>query len=222
LARLQFHIGTLAIVVLVLAIGFAALREANDVWDSSVFAATAGVLLTSVLLAIHRPLKKRAYWVGFALFGWAYLGLSLLPSLESRLITTKALAYLDAKLPRSIPPGFTFFDLDDDGLMDIHVSHYSQGGAFYHNTGDGTFEDITAVAGWNFPPTAVTGVDTRFFNYSPGPSPTGSLGREASFVRIGHSLLALIASLVGGQFSYRLYVKNRERAQGSARAVSST
>ena len=37
--------------------------------------------------------------MGFALFGWAYLGLSLVPSIESRLITTKALAYLDSKVP---------------------------------------------------------------------------------------------------------------------------
>ena len=42
---------------------------------------------------------RRAFWIGFALFGWSYLGLSLVPSIESRLMTTKALAYLDSKVP---------------------------------------------------------------------------------------------------------------------------
>ena len=39
--------------------------------------------------------------MGFALFGWIYLGLTLVPAIESRLITTKALAYLDSKVAGS-------------------------------------------------------------------------------------------------------------------------
>jgi hypothetical protein len=213
--RLQFRIATLALLVLVLSIGFAALREADDHWDSGVLAVIVGVLLTSLLLAIHRSQNKRAYWVGFALFGWAYLGLSLFPSLESRLITSKALAYLDSKLPKSIPAGPGYLDLDNDGSIDIYVANYQPRSFFFANKGDGTFEDVTAVAGLNFR-TEVTGVDTRFFNYSAAPPPTGSLGRAANFVRIGHSLLALIAALVGAHISCRLYVKNRELVQGSA------
>jgi hypothetical protein len=58
-----------------------------------------GILSTSILLAIHRTGTGRAFWLGFTLFGWTYLGLSLVPSIESRLLTTKALAYLDTKLP---------------------------------------------------------------------------------------------------------------------------
>jgi len=93
--RFRFHIGTLVILVLLLGVGFAALRESNETWDSSIYSITLGVLLTSILLAIHRTEKRRAFWLGFALFGSAYLGLSLVPSIEPRLITTKALAYLD-------------------------------------------------------------------------------------------------------------------------------
>ena len=97
--RFRFHIGTLVILVLFFGVGLAALRESNDTWDSSIFTLTLGILLISILLAVHRTENRRAFWIGFALFGSAYLGLSLFPSIESRLITTKALAYLDSKVP---------------------------------------------------------------------------------------------------------------------------
>jgi hypothetical protein len=86
-----FHLSTLVILVLVLGVGFAALRESNEIWDSAIFTLTLGILLISILLGIHRTEKKRVFWLGFALFGAAYLGPSLIPSIESRLITTKAL-----------------------------------------------------------------------------------------------------------------------------------
>ena len=104
--RFRFHIGTLLILVLILGVGFAALRESNETWDSSIFSLTLGMLSVLILLAVHRTEKKRAFWLGFALFGWTYVGLSLVPSIESRLLTTKALAYLDSNVPdRSIVIG---------------------------------------------------------------------------------------------------------------------
>jgi cbb3-type cytochrome oxidase subunit 3 len=99
--RFRFDIGTLVILVLVLGVSFAALRESNDIWDSSIFTLTLGVMLISILLAVHRTEKRRAFWLGFALFGAAYLGLSLVPSIEPRLITTTALTYIDSMVPRS-------------------------------------------------------------------------------------------------------------------------
>ena len=100
--RFRFHIGTLIILVLVLGVSFAALRESNETWDSGVLTLTLVICLTSILLAIHRTESRQAFWMGFALFGWTYLGLSLVPSIESRLATTMALTYIDSKVPRSI------------------------------------------------------------------------------------------------------------------------
>ena len=101
--RFRFHLGTLVILVLLLAVGLAALRESNEIWDSSIFSIMLGILLISILLAFHRTEKRRAFWLGFALFGWIYLGLSMVPPIESRLITTKALAFVDSKVARPIP-----------------------------------------------------------------------------------------------------------------------
>src|SRR5690348_358666 len=99
MSRIRFTIASLLVVVLLVAVGFAALREASDPWDSGVFTLALAILLVSILLAVHRTESRRAFWLGFALFGWGYLALSLIPSIESRLLTTKALAYLDSKVP---------------------------------------------------------------------------------------------------------------------------
>ena len=51
--RFRFHIGTLLILVLILGVGFAALRESDETWDSSIFSLTLGMLSVSILL--RRP-----------------------------------------------------------------------------------------------------------------------------------------------------------------------
>ena len=61
--RIRFHIGTLVILVLELGVGFAALRESNDLWDSGLFTLTLSVILISILLAGHRTESKRAFWL---------------------------------------------------------------------------------------------------------------------------------------------------------------
>ena len=103
--RIRFTIASLLVVVLFVALGFAALRESSDLWESGVFTLTLAALLISILFAVHRIESRRAFWIGFTLFGWIYLGLSLVPSIEYRLLTTKGLAYLDSKVPgRSLVP----------------------------------------------------------------------------------------------------------------------
>src|SRR5262245_50774088 len=84
----------LMIFVLACGVGTAALNASTALWDSIVFSATLMILAYSILLAIQR---RRTFWLGFALFGWVYLISSLIPPVESRLLSTKGIAYLDAK-----------------------------------------------------------------------------------------------------------------------------
>jgi hypothetical protein len=198
--RFRFHIGTLVIFVLALGVGFAALRESNEIWDSSVFTLTIGVLLTSVLMAIHLAKKRRAFWLGFALFGAAYLVLSLVPPIESRLITTRALAYLDSKMPRSRA----------DALYDLLVvSDNGQPNTVYLNKGNGTFQDVTTTVGLDY------ASDTLFLNTPMGFWLRGTGGTTEHFVHIGHVLITLIVASLGGVLSRRLYDKNRLAIQTS-------
>ena len=174
--RIRFSIASLLVVVLGLGVSFAALRESNEIWDGGIFSMTLVILLTSVLLAIHRTEQRRAFWLGFALFGVAYLGLSLVPSVASRLLTTKALAYLDSKVPGRSLEFFTF------------------------HTGPG-------APGNQVQSVAFT-VDGRRLATS-SPVQVRLWDTTKNFVRIGHSLFALLAGWFGGLLSRRLWRTSR-------------
>ena len=200
--RFRFHLGTLVIVVLLFGVGFAAFRESNEAWDRCIFSMTLGVLLLSILLAFHRLGSRRAFWLGFALFGWNYLGLTLVPPIESRLITTKALAYLHSKMPAPYAGGLK--DLDADGWSDLFVVNNLQPNSrYYVDKGNGTFEDVTPAA-----------VKRSISNIFLGTSPTGSSGTTENFVRIGQSLVALVAGFLGGLISRYRVAKGREPDRG--------
>jgi hypothetical protein len=201
--KLRFNIASLLVIIFILGVGFSALRESSDLWESGVFTLTLAALLISILLAVHRLGSRRAFWLGFALFGWIYLGLSLVSSIESRLFTTKALGYLDSKVLRPTLDGLAYFDYDNDGLMDLNV---------VDNKGNGTLEDVTAAAG-----SSPAGKQASFSNILAGPSLKGSIGNTENFVRIGHSLLAVVAALMGGRLSKYLHAKN---SQGTCGAVT--
>ena len=91
----RFNIVSILGAIVFVGFGFAALRQADDLWNSSLFSLTIGLLLAAVLLAIYRTEARRAFWIGFALFGWGYSSVSVIPLTESRLITTKALVLLN-------------------------------------------------------------------------------------------------------------------------------
>ena len=201
--RFRFHIGTLVILVLLLAVCFAALRESSDLWDSSIFSITLCVLLISILLAVHRIESKRAFWLAFALFGSGYLGLSLVPSVESRLVTTKTLAYLDSKVPgRSMGPPTGIASMIGLGPVDHQVSN------------------VTFSPGGNQIAT-VHQAQIRFWN-ARAKVIGGWSGTTENFIKIGHSLFALLIGWFGGQISRRLcrsfgHPCNREKSTHARR-----
>ena len=52
---------------------FAALRSATEIWTGLIAFITLAVLLSGVLAAVYSRGRERAFWLGFALFGWAYI-----------------------------------------------------------------------------------------------------------------------------------------------------
>jgi hypothetical protein len=179
MSRIRFNIASLLVVVLILGVGFAALRESSDLWDSGLFALTLGILLVSILLAVHRSEARRAFWVGFALFGTSYLAISIVPSIESRLMTTKALAYLDSTVPGR-----------PQGIFASYVpANQFRAVAFSPQGNQIATSSLGTVKLWD----ATTG---RLLG--------GWAGTTENFVRIGHSLLSLVAGWLGGLLSLRL------------------
>jgi hypothetical protein len=184
--KLRFNIASLLGVVLLVAVGLGALREANDTWDSGLFTLTLVVLLVSVLLAVHRGGARRAFWIGFALFGCCYLALSVVQPTESRLVTTKALAYLDSRLSAESPGAISVaFHLSGSGAPRNQVRSV----AF---TPDGT--KLAASS---------RGV-VKLWDVATGRLLGGWSGTTDNRIRIGHSLFALLAAWFGGLLSRRL------------------
>jgi hypothetical protein len=79
MTRLRFTLAQLMAAVVFIGLGFAALRSASLLWASAVFTLTVAVLSMAVLGAMARRGRARMPWVGFALFGWIYLGTAFGP-----------------------------------------------------------------------------------------------------------------------------------------------
>ena len=156
------------------------MRESSELWESGVFTLTIGVLLISILLAIHRTEKRRAFWPGFALCGSIYLALTLVPSIESRLITTKAFAYLDS------------------GALDVYSKFVRAGGTVSGHQNEHTIE--APFQGIIVKRRLEDGSLTKYYSALFG----GGSAKSMNVVRIGHSLFALLAGWLGGQLSRRL------------------
>jgi hypothetical protein len=188
--KLSFSIGSMLAVIGVLAIGLAALREASDLWDSATFSLTLGVLLAGVLLAVHRLGPARAFWVGFTVCGGAWLVLSAVPSIEPRLITTKALLYLNSLVPGRVPQAF---------LVRLTGMGTGATGSQIQTVAFSAYKDQLAAAGQG---------NARLWNASTGKLLWTWSGTTENFVRIGHSLFSLLAGLLGGLLSRRLHARS--------------
>ncbi len=192
--RFRFNISSLLLVVLFVGVGFAALRESSDQWESGIFTLAIVALLISILFAVHRTESRQAFWLGFAVFGWIYLALSLVPSIESRLITTKALACLDYKILSSpvLLTGKVWGDANNNvtgqALGDLQIGQKGQ-----------------TVAVPSRPYTIRNETLTMYYRRL---LKRGS-GSTENFIRIGNSILTLFVAWSGGQLSRYLYPKNR-------------
>jgi hypothetical protein len=202
--RPRFTIGNLLVLVLFLAVGLAALRAASEGWDSAVFGLTLLVMLASVLLAVHRDGPRRAYWLGFALFGWTYLALLEIPSVAGRLPTAHALAYID-----SLVPWRTYA---------ISVQFTPTLGAAAGTPANPATPAPGMVSVITTSPTGsmIQGPNAgpiRVWNLAAGRALGGPGDSTEHFIRIGHSLLALILAYLGAFASRSLYLRER---RGSA------
>jgi hypothetical protein len=202
--RFRFTIASLVVAVLFAAVAFAALRQADDLWDSGVFTATLSLLGASVLVAVHRSGRSRAFWIGFALAGSAYLIASLIPPVGSRLLTTRALTFIDSKVPRAAQTRLALADFDGDGQIklifaDASTPYADVSNAIARARGRGIFQDVTSSAETS------AGGTILWKPALPWKLLLGTGGTSANFVGIGHSILALASAFLAGHLSRWLY-----------------
>jgi hypothetical protein len=89
--RPRVSIGGLMGVVVLAALGFAAIRFGPETTSGAMTLATCAVLLLAIVGAVCRQRVRQAWWLGFALFGWAYLGAAYLSSPDGPAFPTIAL-----------------------------------------------------------------------------------------------------------------------------------
>ena len=106
----RFSIRGAMSVILVCAVGLAALRTANELWAGVMVLVTMALLGTALLGVIHQQGTGRAWWLGFGMFAGGYLTLALGPwfseHIQPTLATTQLLDYVhlqvtSATVPRS-------------------------------------------------------------------------------------------------------------------------
>jgi hypothetical protein len=110
-----FSLRFLLTVVAFLALFAAALFYANRNWVAITSTIVIGLLVISVLGAVHSPRPMRTFWNGFAIVGWLYYGLSTSgafdflgnPWLLTDVAIDAAHVYIarDETLPPGVSPG---------------------------------------------------------------------------------------------------------------------
>ncbi len=76
---MRFSLLMLLGIVALIAVNIAALRTGDWFWCRLLFTLTLTVHLAAILGAVYRRGSERAFWIGFALFGWTYLSLANVP-----------------------------------------------------------------------------------------------------------------------------------------------
>jgi hypothetical protein len=76
---LQMSILALVLIVVACAMAFTALKTASDLWYGALYTFTAVLLLAALIAARFRRGNEKAFWFGFAVFGWGFFILGLGP-----------------------------------------------------------------------------------------------------------------------------------------------
>ena len=82
--RPRITIAHIILVVLVVAIGLAAIRSGSAAWAGAMFSITFFMMICSFLGIALGQGMRRVYWSGFAILGWSYLLLLYVPWLDGK------------------------------------------------------------------------------------------------------------------------------------------
>jgi hypothetical protein len=98
----RVSIASLMFVVVLVAVGIAALRNPSYWGTSAIYSVTLALLIFSTAGVIFRKGESRLHWAGMAFFGWSYLIVAIVSSdlNPPTLITTWLLMEIDNRWPQ--------------------------------------------------------------------------------------------------------------------------
>jgi hypothetical protein len=223
----RYSIRTLMAVILVSAIGLAALRNANGIWAGLMMQFALAAVGVAVIGAVISRGSERYWWTGFWVFAGGYLVLVFAPGVSTeispKLLTTQFLAYVHSQVTVSDRDAFRASlityqrtrrqlqnssqqtkDPNDPALVALRAKLTSEHG------------DIRSTAS-ALKNSALRSPPAVFFS-SILPAPAnrwramlpGAANAE-EFSRVGHSLFALLAGLVGGTVALWFYERRKRQ-----------
>lgn len=198
----RVSIAGLLAVILIAALGLAALKMANALWASTVYSLAIFATLVAVLGAIFSREGLQAFCAGFAIFCGAYLVLIIGPWSDwtdtSRVWADSSLVVPNAGRPSSQAPVLTTKLLDWLHAMQIRPASVAVGSS------------VEVLWGGSYWPSTVIEIkDGQYkihynnhaasFDEWIGTSRLGRVGYERGyFLQVGHALCALVLGMIGG------------------------
>jgi len=194
----QFFIG-----IALIALSCVALRGASSWWVSAMLGLTLFVLTASLLLVAYRRGAERAYWAGFATFGWVYVLLLILgwsisasPLRTSGLFTDKlSRVSYDWLYSSSGGYGSSGYSFGSGGYVGMEGG--MPGG---ERSGEGGYgSSMPGGAGSVGAPPGYGGM---------GPMPTAAFTPPSKdhFANVAHGVWALLLAACGGWLARLIYV----------------
>lgn len=223
--RIRVSIAGIMVFVLVSALGVAALRSPTPLWAGGVFTlALAGLGLAAPGM-LYRKGGRRAFWVGFAAFGWGYWIVSLSPwvgeVVQPRLITTFALQDMRDRLDTPVIGGPRFDDvlqrefeampqvIELSAAKDEMQAKVDLARTQVQTIGDAAFATYKKLdAQLKEYRQQYHDLQLKLFpSLRRRLNASSTAGPEADerFQRIGHSLFALLSGLLGGMIAVRFH-----------------
>jgi hypothetical protein len=179
-------------VVVFAAVGLAALRNASELRAGAMVLVALTAVGGAVLGAINLRGIERAWWQGFALFSGIYLVFALIPSLSSQLGTTHLLDHLRNQMFESASQVLQEAELKallgDEQVLKASLLNMQRNLRNFNS-------DPGVIATTN---TLLKIQGKLAANKNAGP-------QYEHFQRIGHSLFALLAGVLGGMIAARFH-----------------
>jgi len=187
----RFTIRQLLIGTAIIAAGLVVLRNASGAWAAALLAGTQLALATSILLVIFRRGAARAFWLGFAIFGWLYLFLLMFSETLSNDQETPFRPYYMATTRLSNACYHWMFDKAFERYMTQYPARYPYAAS----------SDPFAPGPSQLPPSPQLSPSP----WPPPGAPPPPGPDEQSFANVAHALWTLLLALGGGQLAKWLY-----------------
>lgn len=211
--RWSFNLRQLFLWTAVIAVGCVALRSASSTWIGVMFGVTFLALATALLLVVFRQGVQRAYWIGFATFGWLYIAL-LLVSWSVDPNTPSDNPFQPANLATRQVSSACYHWLYDAAFEKHFASYQPASGMGGYGGGMGGMSSMMGSGGGMYGGSGGMGmmpgagggyVGTMV---PPGPPPGPN---EGDFANVAHSLWTILLAAIGGCLAHWLYVTRPEK-----------